>query len=721
MEKTWHARWIMDERFSGLTPMNLLHKQSHKPDLPAHDPTLKNVHTLFRKTFTLTTQVDRAELDITADDYYKLYVNGQFVGQGPAPGYHTHYFYNRYDVTSFLTESVNVLAVHVYYQGLINRVWNSGDYRQGLIAELFVNDSCCLVSDASWKTFPAQEFIGTETTGYETQYLEHLDSRLKVVGWCTRDYDDRHWQPAREHTSDDHHLVLQPTPPLSVYEIRPQVVEYRDAGYYFLDFGQEIAGQFMMQANGEAGQMVEIRCGEELEETPERRVRFQLRCNCTYQERWTLSGQPNVLEHYDYKAFRYVEVLAPAHTVAPESFCAVVRHYPFDETACTFESSNRLLNDIWRICRNGVKYGTQESYLDCPSREKGQYLGDSIIIAPVHAYLTGDLRLWKKSLQDFALSTSICPGMMAVAPGSFMQEIADYSLLWPFYLWNYYWHSGDLEFLRVMYPVAEGIMAYFRRYQRADGLLENVKDKWNLVDWPANLRDGYDFDLSPVPGDGCHNVINAFYCGAVKTMNAIRAELHIPSVDEFPKLKQAFVQAFYRPEIGVCVDSTVSTHAALHANVLSLLYDLVPLEAVPRIVALILQKRLNCGVYFAYFVLKALSRIGAYDLVYDLISSEDEHSWANMLQEGATTCFEAWGKNQKWNTSLCHPWASTPILVIIEDLLGIRSAKPGWAEIRCAPHLPNSLEALTLEFPTIRGKIRVNYEHGQINHEIIEK
>ena len=35
----------------------------------------------------------------------------------------------------------------------------------------------------------------------------------------------------------------------------------------------------------------------------------------------------------------------------------------------------------------------------------------------------------------------------------------------------------------------------------------------------------------------------------------------------------------------------------------------------------------------------------------------------------ATTCFEAWGKDQKWNTSLCHPWASAPISVLAEDIL----------------------------------------------------
>lgn len=69
-----------------------------------------------------------------------------------------------------------------------------------------------------------------------------------------------------------------------------------------------------------------------------------------------------------------------------------------------------------------------------------------------------------------------------------------------------------------------------------------------------------------------------------------------------------------------------------------------------------------------YFVLKALGKIGAYEEELSLLINDSEHSWVNMLREGATTCFEAWGKEQKWNTSLCHPWACAPIIILFEDL-----------------------------------------------------
>ena len=67
------------------------------------------------------------------------------------------------------------------------------------------------------------------------------------------------------------------------------------------------------------------------------------------------------------------------------------------------------------------------------------------------------------------------------------------------------------------------------------------------------------------------------------------------------------------------------------------------------------------GVYMSYFALGALLRLGDTDGVRLL--TLDEGAWLNMLREGATTTFEAWGVDQKENTSLFHPWACSPIII----------------------------------------------------------
>lgn len=712
--REWTGQWIMDHSFSGLEPLKLYHREHEKPPQHAeHDPHLTNRHMLVRKTFLLPAACEQAWLKLTADDYYKVYINGRFVGQGPAQGYAHHYFYNQYDVSAYLTTGVNVIAVHVYYHGLISRSYNSGDYRQGLIAELWGDGRLLAETDETWRYARAEEYGHGEVIGYNTQFLEQTDLRKEQKGWKTPGFDDSSWLTAMTHPQHGHVLVAQPTPPLAVHRVSPVTVQELEEGL-FLDFGTEITGQVALTASGPEGAQVEVRYGEELAETG--RVRFAMRCNCVYKDIWTLSGGEDELEAYDYKAFRYAEILAdPGVRLSLSSIGAVVRHYPYPEEACRFESASPLLNGIWSICANGVRYGTQENYVDCPTREKGQYLGDNTIITHAHAYLTGDYRMYRKALEDFSLlSDKVCPGLLAVAPGHHMQEIADFSLQWPLQLVRYYRFSGDLDFLRSMFPVAEGVMRYFAAYQGDNGLLVSVNGKWNLVDWPDNLRDGYDFALINGKETGCHNVINSFYYGALLAMREIRQALGLPAEDDgLEAFRQAFGNEFYRPDRGLFADAEGSDHCSLHANALPLLFGLAPEEARESIVGLIREKRLSCGVYMAYFVLKALAAAGEYGLLYELIISDDLHSWSTMVKQGATTCFEAWSKELKWNTSLCHPWASAPIPLLIEDIAGITPLAPGWETIRFAPHLPEALDGLKLSFRTPGGEIRLEYSGGE--------
>ncbi len=737
-EKNWVARWITHPAFTALPPLDLLRKELEPRTAPEHDPNLRNVHMLVRKTVHLSEQNGGLWLDITADDYYKLYVNGQFIGQGPSQGYHFRYYYNRYDLSQVLVQGENVIAIHVYYQGLVNRAFTSGDYRQGLLAELVNCDGDVLLgTDTSWRYTEADQYGGPNapTIGYETQFLESIDARKQLVDWQQVHFDDSSWKSVSERLDDDHMLVMQHTSTVAVYRVNPEQVIRREPNRYWIDFGQEITGGFSMRAHGVAGEQIEIRCGEELQEDGKLDVRDELRCNCIYRETWTLSGRDegDELEYYDYKAFRYVEVLGCGESIVPESFAAIVRHYPFPEQASDFSSNDPTLNEVWAICRKGVQYATQEHYTDCPSREKGQYLGDNTVTALSHLYLTGDLGMYRKALKDFAASTVICEGMMAVSPGHFMQEIADYSLQWPQQLLTYYQHSGDMEFLREMAPISEGILRYFSRYQRGDGLLENVGDKWNLVDWPFNQRDGYDFELTKPVADGCHNVVNAFYYGALCANDAIRSLLGQPQAEaEKQRVLDAFQAVFWRPETGLFADAEHSQHSSMHANTLPLLFDMLPAGGSDSVVRFLKQKRLSCGVYFSFFYLKALAQAGEQEFVYSLFVTEEPHElqgpygpvtihgyWTQMLREGATTCYESWSKELKANTSLCHPWASSPIPVLIEDILGLRPSVAGWTEFMIDPAVAPNVPDLDLSFLTAAGRVHVQVRSGTTSARVM--
>lgn len=657
------GKFISHELFADLNAINVFHTEYPQVTVPNATEKYADKHVLFRKKFNAGGDLFKAVLKITADDYFKLYINGEFVTQGPPPSYPQAYYYMELPVGRFLRSGENVIAVHTLYQGLINRVWVSGDNRESLWAELVVNGEVILATDESWKCKISSAYEPMAIVGYDTQYMELFDSCSEDVGFEKENFDDSKWQNAKIKKHNDYNLIKSPIKPLEIYEVEPKTIRKTENGY-FCDFGQEAIGYLVVTAKGKKSDEIIIRQGEELNDDGS--VRFDLRSNCRYEEKWILSGGEDTLDQFDYKGFRFAELIVP-ETAEIISVKFRIRHYPFKQKA-VYKSINADFNNIIKLCVNTIKYGTQEIIPDCPTREKGSYLGDFCISGRAQALLTGDTTFLKKTILDFCRTSFICKGLMSVATSSFMQEIADYGLIFPsLVLWTYKF-DGDIDFLKSVEPTLKGMCEYFASFDRGDGLIEKLYGQWNLVDWPANLRDGYDFPLTKPISDGVHNALNALWIGFLKVMNEIEGICGNEKVAETDEVIRSFYKAFYNDETGLFCDSESKTHSAVHSNIFPLLFGIYGKdeELKKRLVKMIYDKKLNSmGVYMAYFALAALVENGERDKAIEL--TLDKNAWLNMIKEGATTTFEAWGKEQKWNTSLFHPWAVAPLIVFNES------------------------------------------------------
>lgn len=657
------GKFISHELFADLKPINVFHTEYPQVTVPNATEKYADKHVLFRKKFNAGGDLFKAVLKITADDYFKLYINGEFVTQGPPPSYPQAYYYMELPVGKFLKSGENVIAVHTLYQGLINRVWASGDNRESLWAELVVDGEVILATDESWKCKISSAYEPMAIVGYDTQYMELFDSCSEDVGFEKENFDDSKWQNAKIKKHNDYNLIKSPIKPLEIYEVEPKAVRKTESGYFY-DFGQEAIGYLVVTAKGKKSDEIIIRQGEELNDDGS--VRFDLRSNCRYEEKWILSGGEDTLDQFDYKGFRFAELIVP-ETAEIISVKFRIRHYHFKQKV-VYKSINADFNNIIKLCVNTVKYGTQEIIPDCPTREKGSYLGDFCISGRAQALLTGDTTFLKKTILDFCRTSFICKGLMSVATSSFMQEIADYGLIFPsLVLWTYKF-DGDIDFLKSVEPTLKGMCEYFASFDRGDGLIEKLYGQWNLVDWPANLRDGYDFPLTKPISDGVHNALNALWIGFLKAMNEIEVVCGNEEVAETDEVIRSFYKAFYNDETGLFCDSESKTHSAVHSNIFPLLFGIYGKdeELKKRLVKMVYDKKLNSmGVYMAYFALAALVENGERDKAIEL--TLDKNAWLNMIKEGATTTFEAWGKEQKWNTSLFHPWAVAPLIVFNES------------------------------------------------------
>ncbi len=740
----WQAQWLQDPRFDGLSPIDTFYRwQDREAAVPriiaAHRPGLSNVHMLLRKRFTLPAPPRAAQLRLTADDYYKLWVNGHFVGQGPAPGYPWHHYYDVWDIAPWLLAGGNVIAAHVYYQGLLTRVWVSLDQRMGLVAEADIEledgRRMQITSDDSWRfrrlgkpttvtledherrRSPAEYYQPDHSGGMIgslTQWQENIDEREREPDWREPGFDDSHWQSpsAVDVATKDYAFYPAPTPPLEHHTLRPERIESRGEGRYLLDFGRECVGTFGLCQPGREGHVIEIRHAEEL--TPEGDARYSLRANCNYQEYWTLAAREQcTLEYFDYKAFRYVEVVNPVEPPTPGTAWVDERHYPASDIT-RFDCSLPELTAIWDMCALAVRLCAQDNFVDCPHREKGQYMGDTVITGHSHMLLSGDTRLMSKALAQFAQTGRFAACLKSIAPGNFMNEIADYSLLFPAALALYHRYSGDAALVEALLPAAEAVLDYFAACAVDGGLLGDVPGLIHLIDHPPQYCADYDVTWvasrkEPVPGTGPHAVLNALYCLALNTVNQLRLAVGRPAGNRADQPQQ-FRTVFYRPEQHLFADTHRSDHCSLHTNLFALYAGLAPAEAIGPIVELVRQRRLGCGMFPTYFLLHALCANGAGRLAFDLITSHDTNSWNSMLERGATSAWEAWIPEHKRNLSLCHAWAASPIPILIEHILGLRPQSTGWAAVSFAPAIPPSLTWANLSLPLPLGEASVSFE-----------
>ncbi len=647
---SFYGKWITDSEFADLKMRNVFHRQLDRVSLPCDMH--RNRHILFRRTFHLDQVPQSAALYFTADDYAKAYINGRFVTQGPAPAYPNRYGYLKVDVTEFLTPGENVLAFHTLYQGLINRVWVSGDQRHGLLCDLEVDGKTVLCSDEQFLTAKHTGYEEMGTVGYDTQFLERYDSSAPEVGFEQPDFDDSTWEPACLRTHTDYTLHRQATKELVFEEILPRICQ-QQGNVLKLDFGAAYVGYLYAEAEGPDGAEVIVRCGQELWEDGS--VRYQLRCNCCYEEVWKLSGGKSVLDWYDYKSFRYAEFLLPEGCQI-KNICLRARHYPF---ALQAQMNPAWANDatmqaVWKLCVHTQQYGVQEVIQDCMEREKGFYIGDGCYTALTHMVLTGDDSIARKLIDDGFHSAFVTDGLVTCLDCSFMQEIAEYPLmLISLVLWHYRL-TGDRTYLQENYPKVCRLLETYRRDYEKDGLLCQL-DKWCVVEWPDNFRDGYDVDIRE--GQICHEphiAINAYYYEAIQCANAMAAALGKPQYRDAQAVGESCIKAFYDPARRLFKDSTRTEHTSYVGNVFAYAFGLCPDQASEEAIeAWIANWGISKVSMFASFpMLCGLIRHGRTDLVEKALS--DPESWSRIIREGGTATFEGWGKDTKWNTSLFH-------------------------------------------------------------------
>ncbi len=710
------------------------------PQAPARDVAVCHL----RKDFTLASAPQHFVVYASADNRYKLFVNGKLISRGPSRGDLDHWRFETVDLAAELHTGTNVLAAVI---------WNSSDLapmaqmtnQTGFVLqassaiETAVNTDACWKArlDTSRKPIPLSH---EQVAGY--YYVaglgERLDGSAYPWGWESEDYDDTQWELAQmlgragpRGMPDTHSrwmLVSDPLPPqvetLQRFErvVRAQGVQLPPA---FL------AGQSPLVVPPQT--VASILLDQTLETTsyPELVVSGGLdsRVSLTYAEALVATdgtkgnrdetegkaihgirdeflpdgGEHRIFSPLWWRAYRYVqiEVRTGSSPLTVEDLRAYFTAYPFHQVA-SFHSDDPMLERIWQVGWRTAQLCAHETYIDCPYYEQLQYAGDTRIQGLISLYLTGDDRLLKNAIELLADSQTSEGLTQSRYPSALPQYIPSFSLYWIGMMHDLSWYRGDAEVLRPLLPNAREVLAWYEGHLSSSGLLDRLP--WApFVDWAEAFEDG----VPAEEPDGQSAALSLQFAVALREMADLEAS--------FGGAEEALRDRALATRIGAAVyrlcwdagkqefaDTPRKRSFSQQANILAVLADAIPPAAQTKVLERVLRDSTvtQSSYYFKFYLFRAMKKAG---LANQYLAQLDP--WRAMLGQGLTTFAEIPGNPR----SDCHAWSAHPVFDLLATVAGIEPSAPGFTRVAIEPYL-GPLGSLQAAMPAPRGMIAVNYQ-----------
>lgn len=160
MKEKWSAKWIW-------CAQNGIHDY--------------NQTILFKKEFNLD-EIGPAALRITGDSWYRVFINGKWVHDGPAKAYPDHFLFDAFLVGELLKKGKNKIEVIARYYGV--GTMHQIPLQAGLIAQLDVGETH-IGTDSTWSASPSSAWKQwSPKVSIQTEAVEEYDARLeKILDW----------------------------------------------------------------------------------------------------------------------------------------------------------------------------------------------------------------------------------------------------------------------------------------------------------------------------------------------------------------------------------------------------------------------------------------------------------------------------------------------------------------------------------------------------------
>ena len=682
----------------------------------------------FRRTLDLSSRPEHFTVHVSADNRYRLFVNGQQVSSGPERSDLMHWRYETVDLAPHLRVGPNTIAALVWNWGP-ERPAAQFSHRTGFLMQGDTDREAVVNTGPGWKVLRNAGYEPIPVRGpaaggyYAAPPGESVDGSRYPWGWEQPGFVDDQWAtPARTEgwgaertqprgTAVTGEAFTWQLMPRSLPEMEEKPVRFATIrraegitpGEGFLQGRGDLAvpahtkaailldqatltnAYAVLETSGGAGSTIALTYAEALKDARgEKGNRNEI-------DGKTIVGIKDVFRpgggdrrHFQtlwFRTYRYVQVDIETgeESLRIHDLHGIFTAYPFVEKA-RFASDLPWLADMWQMNWRVARLCAFETYFDTPYYEQLQYIGDTRIQALISLYMTGDDRLVRQAITHFDQSR-IPDGITASRyPSSLGQYIPTFSLLWVAMVHDYWMHRDDPAYVRALLPGVRGVLAWYERQVDDTGLLGPLP-WWPFVDWAK------EWPLGRPPGakDGHSVMITLQFVYALDRAAELEVALGQPAEGAryrvvADKLRAAVRARAWDAGRGLFRDAAEGQAVSQQTNTMAVLVDALPASEQPALMERVLSDRslVQSTYYYSFYVFEALRKAGLAERYVDQLAP-----WKGMLALGFTTTPET----PEPTRSDSHAWGAHPNYGLLATVLGVRPAEPGFKSVRIAPHL----------------------------------
>jgi hypothetical protein len=704
----------------------------------------------FRKTFILKAVPERFIVHLSADNRYRLFVNGKAVCSGPARGDLAHWNFETIDLAPFLEKGENTVAALVWNMGeyaAVGQISNQtafllqGDPGAEEVAN--TNNSWKVIRDSAYR--PCSTNMGTVLRAYYVAGPgDEVDAAKYPWGWEQARYSDNEWtnainiaHPAITGYGTDNQWTLVPrTIPLMEEKLQriavvrrmevtagsggvteagaaaflrgghPLTIPAHDSTVILLDQTFNTVAYPELLVSKGRGCVIKMTYAEALFDSSRRKGnRNEITGKKIFGDYDVFKPDGGLLRLFRplwMRTYRYLQldIVTGSEPLVLDDLYGEYTGYPFREQA-SFTSNDTSLRTLWNIGWRTARLCAGETYFDCPYYEQLQYEGDTRIQALISLYVAGDDRLMRKAITDF-FNSRVSEGLtQGRYPSNRLQVIPPFSLYWVSMIYDYWMHRKDDAFIRDKLFAVKGVLEWYEKRIDAKRQMLGPMKWWNFVDWNKAFPNGVPDGAT----DGNSSVVTLQYAYTLQEAAALfgyykdsLAAGHYAHLAEV--LCAQTYKSCFNPLKGEMANTPFKSTYSQHASIMGILTGSIPGSMAKGVMNQLLNDTSlsQCTFYYRFYLTRALKKAGMGDLYYGSLKP-----WRDMVANGLTTFAE----NPDPARSDCHAWSASPVYDFLSTICGIVPGSPGFNTVDIRPAL-GELKEVECSMPHPKGVIRVS-------------